>query len=103
MLQVLYGLKRSPRQYWYQKLNETFTALALGFRRLQSDASMYVRAKDKVRIIIPVYVDDLTNACNDRPALDWVKSELKARFKLLHSGHPGHPGSSQLPHLPVPG
>jgi hypothetical protein len=79
----IYGLKQSPRQ-WNKKLHETL--LDLGFRRCPSEHSVYVFAKDGVKLIIPIYVDDLTLACNDRTALDMVKAELKKRFKMRDLG-----------------
>jgi hypothetical protein len=79
----LYGLKQSPRQ-WYLKLHDTF--VDLGFKRLPSDNSIYVWAKDKVKVIIPVYVDDLTMACNDLATRAQIKSELATRFKIRDLG-----------------
>ena len=79
----LYGLKQSPRQ-WYQKLHETFTSI--GFKQCPSDNSIWVWAKDKVKIIIPVYVDDLTLACNNLSALNELKSQLRAKFEMRDLG-----------------
>ena len=79
----LYGLKQSPRQ-WYQKLHETFTSM--GFKRCPSDNSIWVWAKDKVKVIIPVYVDDLTLACNNLTSLNELKSQLKAKFEMRDLG-----------------
>ena len=79
----LYGLKQSPRQ-WYQKLHETFTSM--GFKRCPSDNSIWVWAKDKVKVIIPVYVDDLTLACNNLTTLNELKSQLKVKFKMRDLG-----------------
>ena len=79
----LYGLKQSPRQ-WYQKLNETF--MQLGFRRIQSDNCIYVWAKDGLRIMIPVFVDDLTLAATGRPLMDSIKAELQRKFKMRDLG-----------------
>ena len=79
----LYGLKQSPRQ-WYHKLNETF--MQLGFRRIQSDNCIYVWAKDGLRIMIPVFVDDLTLAATGRPLMDSIKAELQCRFKMRDLG-----------------
>jgi hypothetical protein len=79
----LYGLKQSPRQ-WYQKLHETF--LDLGFKRCPSDNSIWVWSKDKVKVIIPVYVDDITLACNDLGVLNKVKLELQTKFEMRDLG-----------------
>ena len=79
----LYGLKQSPQQ-WYQKLHETFTSM--GFKWCPSDNSIWVWTKDKVKVIIPVYVDDLTLACNNLTALNELKAQLKAKFEMRDLG-----------------
>ena len=53
----LYGLKQAARQ-WNKKLHSVL--LEMGFTRLKSDASIYVYVKGELRIIVPVYVDDIT-------------------------------------------
>jgi hypothetical protein len=79
----LYGLKQRPHQ-WYQKLHETF--LDLGFKRCPSDNSIWVWAKDSVKVIIPVYVDDLTLACNNLAALTALKAQLQSKFAMRDLG-----------------
>ena len=79
----LYGLKQSPRQ-WYRKLNELF--VELGFKRIQSDHSLFVWAKDSIKIIIPVYVDDLTIASNHSPTRALIKEQLRKRFRMRDLG-----------------
>jgi hypothetical protein len=79
----LYGLKQSPRQ-WYQKLHSTF--VDLGFSRCASDHCVWVWAKDGIKVIIPAYVDDLTIACNNNPALKRIKEELSSRYKMRDLG-----------------
>lgn len=80
---AVYGTKQAPRQ-WYIKLHELLCDL--GFRRIESDHSLYIWTKGEAKLIIPVYVDDLTLACNNRPALDFVKRELGNRFKMRDLG-----------------
>ena len=79
----LYRLKQSPRQ-WYQKLHTTLTDL--GFSRCASDHCVWIWAKNGIKVIMPAYVDDLTIACNNPPALERIKSELKKRFKMHDLG-----------------
>jgi len=79
----LYGLKQSPRQ-WYQKLHSTLSEL--GFSRCASDHCVWIWAKNGIKVIIPVYVDDLTIACNNSPALKRIKEELKKRYKMHDLG-----------------
>lgn len=80
---ALYGLKQSPRQ-WYQKLNDTFNDM--GFTCCTSDHSVWVWAKDGIKVIIPVYVDDLTIACKHTPTLIRVKEQLASRFQMRDLG-----------------
>src|SRR5260370_12278436 len=56
------------------------------FKRCPSDNSIWVWAKDKVKVIIPVYVDDLTLACNNLSALNELKSQLKPKFEMRDLG-----------------
>ena len=79
----LYGLKQGARQ-WNKKLHETF--LELGFTRLISDRSVYLFARDDVRIIVPVYIDDVTLASKSQESLDRTVEELSKRFKLQDLG-----------------
>ena len=79
----LYGLKQSPRQ-WYQKLHSTLSEL--GFSRCASDHCVWIWAKNGIKVIIPAYVDDLTIACNNMPALKRVKEQLKKHYKMHDLG-----------------
>ena len=55
----LYGLKQAGRV-----CNRTLhaTLQKLGFSRLQSDASLYLFFRGSVRIIMPIFIDDITIA-----------------------------------------
>lgn len=75
----LYGLKQAAR-CWNQKLHSALQSM--GFKRLQSDASIYVYAKESVRIIMPIWVDDITLASNDKSAMEETVDGLKKHFKL---------------------
>lgn len=83
----LYGLKQSPRA-WYKHLAATFKEM--GFKKLASDASVWIWAKDGVKIIIPVYVDDLTlvntATAAGRAAVAKVKVRLAEKYKLRDLG-----------------
>ena len=58
----LYGLKQAGR-VWNKTLHSTL--LKLGFSWLQSDASLYVFRRDSVRLIMPVFIDDITIASSN--------------------------------------
>jgi Reverse transcriptase (RNA-dependent DNA polymerase) len=75
----LYGLKQS-RRLWYQKLADELEHI--GFTQLQSDPSIYVWAKDGVRVTLPVFVNDITITSKSKPKIDWVKMSLAKVFKL---------------------
>ena len=75
----LYGLKQSPRM-WHQKLHSVM--IDMGFKLVQCDNSIWVYKKEDTRIIIPVYVDDMTIACKRKQDYLFVKNELAKHFKL---------------------
>ena len=80
---ALYGLKQAGR-LWNQKLHSTFDSL--GFTRLKSDPSVYVYSKDSVRLIIPIFIDDITIAATSKAAIAQTVSDLQKHFKLRDLG-----------------
>jgi len=83
LLKSLYGLKQSPR-LWNQKLHAALQDM--GFIRTRSDHSVYIYVRDGVRMIIPIFVDDLTLVSKSMAAINKVKQELGERFKLRDLG-----------------
>ena len=79
----LYGLKQSPR-LWSKRLAEVLTHM--GFKQLKSDPSIYIFVKDNVKVIVPVFVDDITLASASTTALDDFVTELAKHFKLRDLG-----------------
>ena len=79
----LYGLKQAGR-VWNKKLHATLDKM--GFIRISSDNSVYVFIRDDVRIILPVFVDDITLACKSSSVLDQTVKELATHFKLHDLG-----------------
>ena len=63
----LYGLKQGARQ-WNKKLHSVLTSL--GFKRLHSDHSVYIYVKGDTRILLPVWVDDITAVSKSKEFLD---------------------------------
>ena len=60
--------------------------LKLGFSRLHSDASLYVYRRDTVRLMVPVFIDDITIASNSPAESDRIVQELSEAFKLRDLG-----------------
>jgi transposase InsO family protein len=83
LLKSLYGLKQASR-LWQQKLDEVLSEL--GFSRIQSDASIWVWSNGTCRVIIPVYVDDMTIVSKDKSQVARVKVHLQKHFKLRDLG-----------------
>ena len=65
----IYGLKQAGRQ-WHKKLMSIL--YELGFKRLESDRSIFIFVKDDVKIILPVYIDDMTLASKSGASIDKV-------------------------------
>ena len=83
LLKALYGLKQAGR-CWHKKLNEVLESM--GFRKTISDHSIWVFQCGDVRIIIPVFIDDMTIAAKSGAKIQEVKDELKKHFKLRDLG-----------------
>jgi transposase InsO family protein len=79
----LYGLKQAARQ-WNKKLHDTLCNM--GFKRLESDRSIYIFLRGDVRIIIPIFIDDITFASSNSAAIDSTVKELSSHFKLRDLG-----------------
>ena len=79
----LYGLKQSSR-LWGETLEKVL--VKLGFKKTYSDASLYIYDRDNIKIILPVFVDDITLASKSQEALDNFVIELAKHFKLRDLG-----------------
>ena len=75
----IYGLKQASWM-WYQKLQSVL--IEMGFKCVEVDSSIYVYSKDKVQIILLVFVDDITLASNSLEAIHSVIKELSSHFRL---------------------
>ena len=58
----------------------------MGFKRLESDRSIYIFLRGEVRIIIPVFINDITFASSDSAQIDSAVNELSSYFKLRDLG-----------------
>jgi hypothetical protein len=83
LLKGIYGLKQSGR-IWHQKLDKELQEM--DFVKVRCDHSIWVYQKGENRVIIPVFVDDLTIASKSKEAVQTVKDELRKRFKLRDLG-----------------
>jgi hypothetical protein len=52
----LYGLKQAARQ-WNKKLRSVLKGI--GYSRLRSDNSIYIYSKGDIKVIVPVFIDDI--------------------------------------------
>lgn len=83
LLKGLYGIKQGPR-IWVLKLHSVLTSI--GFERTDCDYSVYIYCRSDIRIMMPIHVDDLLLASNSKAAIQCVKSDLSAHFKLHDQG-----------------
>ena len=83
LLKPIYGLKQAGRQ-WNKKIHQVLESI--GFKRLESDQSLYIYCRDGIRIIMPIWVDDITLASNSQSSIDKVIKELSSHFKLRDLG-----------------
>ena len=58
----------------------------LGFKRIESDRSVYVYSNGEVRIIVPIYIDDITLASKSPAAIDKYVQLLSQHFKCRDLG-----------------
>lgn len=76
----LYGLKQAPRQ-WYAKLKDFLESIS--WRVSDNDPSVFLNDQG---LYMTVYVDDINIFGSDLTAIEQVKSQLKARFKMSDLG-----------------
>ena len=60
--------------------------VSLGFVKIRSDAAVWVFDRDGVRVIVPVFVDDMTLVSKSKSKIKEIKEELKKHFKLRELG-----------------
>lgn len=79
----LYGIKQASR-VWNKKLNSVL--VSLGFKRLESDRSLYLYQRGDDRMIVPIHVDDITLTSKSLESLDKFVKELASHFELRDLG-----------------
>jgi hypothetical protein len=81
----LYGLKQAGRQ-WYLELNTILETL--GFKRTESDWSLYRRTHGKDESILATSVDDMLIASTSDAESDAVVAALASRLEITDNGEP---------------
>ena len=79
----LYGLKQAARQ-WSKKLRGVLEGI--GYSRLRSDNSIYIYSKGDIKVLVPVFIDDITLVSKSDAAMALAVSELSKHFKLRDLG-----------------
>ena len=79
----LYGLRQSPR-LWGEMLAKVL--YGMGFSKTYSDSSLFILDRDNIKIIVPVFVNDIILASKSKDKLDDFVIELGKHFKLRDLG-----------------
>jgi len=58
----------------------------LGFKRIESDRSVYIYSNGEVRMIVPIYIDDITLASKSPAAIEKYVQLLSQHFKCRDLG-----------------
>nr|CAN65499.1 hypothetical protein VITISV_010671 [Vitis vinifera] len=80
---ALYGLKQAPRA-WYSRINAYL--LSLGFKKSQSESTLYIRKINADILIISLYVDDLLVTGSNQCLMDKFKVETEEVFEMIDIG-----------------
>lgn len=83
LVKSIYRLKQAGRQ-WYKKLDTVLQDMS--FILVCYDNSIQIYRKENVRIIILVYVDDITITAKLKQQYQFVRDELAKHFKLHDLG-----------------
>ena len=58
----------------------------MDFKRFKSDFSVYIYARNEVKVIIPIFIDDITLAGHSVASIKAIIAELATYFKLQDLG-----------------
>ena len=58
----------------------------MDFKRFKSDFSVYIYARNEVKVIIPIFIDDITLAGRSVASIKAIIAELATHFKLRDLG-----------------
>jgi hypothetical protein len=80
---TLYGLRQAPRA-WNSKLDTVLHEL--GFSKCKTEYELYIRVKNKIMLVVGVYVDDLIIMRESNQELNLFKNEMKKVFRMSDLG-----------------
>jgi hypothetical protein len=83
LLKGLYGLKQGGRK-WFCCLKEVL--VELGFGRTRFNLLVFIWEKDRVKVIVPVFINDITLVSKSKEKMAEIKGLLAKRFKLQDLG-----------------
>jgi hypothetical protein len=83
LLKGLYGLKQGSCK-WFKCLEEVL--LLLGFACICTDGSIFIWANNNMRVICPVFVDNITFASKSKAKIAELKAAIAKHFKLCNLG-----------------
>ena len=78
---ALYGLKQALRA-WYNRINAHL--LGLGFKKSQSESTLYIRKINADILIISLYVDDFLVTGINQCLMDKFKAEMEEVFEMTY-------------------
>ncbi|KAM2321481.1 hypothetical protein ACFXTH_018261 [Malus domestica] len=79
----IYGLKQSPRA-WYAKLSHVLERV--GFRQSTADSSLFVRSSSVGKLIVLIYIDDLSVTGDNMSEINALKQYLNKKFAIKDLG-----------------
>jgi hypothetical protein len=83
LLKGLYGLKQGGCK-WFKRLEEVL--LQLGFSRIRANGSIFIWANNNVRVICPVFVNNITFASKSKAKIAELKAAIAEHFKVRNLG-----------------
>jgi hypothetical protein len=83
LLKGLYSLKQGSHK-WFKCLEEVL--LQLGFSCICANGLIFIWANDNVRVICPVFVNDITFASKSKAKIAELKAAIAQHFKLRNLG-----------------
>ena len=80
---ALYGLKQAPRA-WNERIDNYFKRK--GFEQCPSEYALYIKAEEKEKLIVALYVDDLIFMGNSQRLISEFKKDMMREFEMTDLG-----------------